>query len=178
LAVLSVSVEAVRALIEEMGDPEHLTVANDNAPGQIILSGTSDLLARFAERAAAQKMGRCKKLSVSGPWHSPLMKEARATFEEWIADVSFLPPAKDLVLNATGRAEADPETIRHLISRQLTSPVLWRTCMATLVRMGPDRLLEIGPGRVLSGLARLNGLGGDLRVFNINNLRGIKRVCE
>lgn len=178
LAVLSVPVDDVRALLKEMGDPDQLTVANDNAPGQLILSGASDMLAQFAERAAAQKMGRCKRLSVSGPWHSPLMKDARVAFEEWIAGVPFLPPANDLLLNATGQTETEPEEIRHLISRQLTSPVLWRNCMATLAQMGPDRLLEIGPGRVLSGLARLNGLGGDLRVFNINNLRGIKRVCE
>jgi len=121
---------------------------------------------------AARGLGRCKTLAVAGPWHSPLMSGARLEFERWIEAMDFHPPKIPIVLNATGAPESDPPTIRQRIAGQLASPVLWRDCMSRLKRMDVGLLLEVGPGRVLSGLARVNGFGGETRIFNINNLRG------
>ncbi|MEI6148231.1 MAG: ACP S-malonyltransferase [bacterium] len=178
LAVLSVPLETVQEVLAEIGEPDRLTVANDNAPDQVVLSGDSDLLRQFSDRLAARRLGRCRSLPVAGPWHSPLMEPARQAFEHWIAKIDFLAPKIPFILNATGAVENDPQKIRQLITGQLTAPVLWRDCMNLLKRMEVGLLLEVGPGRVLSGLARVNGLGGETRIFNLNNLRGLAHYRE
>lgn len=173
LAVLAVPVETVRELLAELNEPERITVANENGPDQVIVSGADELLKQLAHLVAARKLGRCKELPVAGPWHSPLMSGARHKFENWIQAVDFRPPKIQPILNATGAVEHDPQKIRQLISGQLTAPVRWGACMHTLKQMGVGLLMEVGPGRVLSGLARINGVGGETRIFNINNLRGL-----
>ena len=178
LAVLSVPSETVKDLLAEIGEPDRITVANENAPDQVVVSGASDLLRQFADLVTARRLGRCRALSVAGPWHSPLMSRARLEFEHWIQAFNLRPPQTPLILNATGALESDPRRIRQLTSQQLTSPVLWRDCMSTLKRMDVGTLLEVGPGRVLSGLARVNDFGDETRIFNINNLRGLAHYRE
>jgi len=178
LAVLSVPLETVEGLIAEISSPGRITLANDNAPGQVVISAAAELLDQFSNLVASRRLGRCKRLSVSGPWHTPLMSRAQHEFEEWIATIAFASPSAQLVLNATGGVESDPQRIKQHISSQLTSPVRWRECVNTLKRMDLDAILEVGPGRVLSGLVRLNGLAGEKRVFNINNLRGLAHYRE
>ena len=178
LAVLSVPLETVDELLAEIGEPDRITVANDNAPDQVIISGSIDLLTQFSDHMIARGLGRCRSLPVAGPWHCPLMSQARLEFEHWIEAIDFLAPNTPIILNATGAAESDPQRIRQLISGQLTAPVRWRDCMNQLKRMEVNLLLEVGPGRVLSGLARANGLAGETRIFNINNLRGLAHYRE
>jgi [acyl-carrier-protein] S-malonyltransferase len=175
-AVLSVAREDLERLVEELGDRGKIAVANDNAPGQIVISGRAEQLKQVSDAIKERRMGRCRELAVSGAWHGPWMAPARKSFEEWIEAVEFSPPRLPLILNATGEREDDPVRIKELISRELTSPVLWRQCMDKLLQMGVDTLLEVGPGRVLAGLARLNGFGAGSQVFNVNNLQGV-RAC-
>ncbi|MBC8453749.1 ACP S-malonyltransferase, partial [PVC group bacterium] len=98
---------------------------------------------------------------------------AQETFEDWIKQTAFKSPSRQLILNATGKVESEPDNIKQLISHQLTSPVRWRDCVNTLKEMNLTDILEVGPGRVLSGLVRLNHISGSTRIFNINNLRGL-----
>jgi len=157
--------------------PDHGAVlANDNAPTQIVLSGDRAGLERCATFITREQLGRCRSLTVAGPWHSPMMKEARAQFESALQPFSFRPPRAVLLLNASATRESDPARIRSLIVELIAGPVLWRSCMDRLHEMqaGVTTLFEIGPGRVLSGLARANGFGNETRVCNINNLRGVE----
>ena len=85
----------------------------------------------------------------------------------------FKKPQTELILNATAKTEAHPSTIKHLVTWQLTSPVYWRECMETCLDMNVDTVLEIGSGRILSGLIRVNGFPKTTRVYKINNLRGV-----
>ena len=178
LAVLSVALAQVEELLAEFDEGDRITMANDNADGQVVVSGDSEALRSFASLVSSRKLGRCKPLAVAGPWHSPFMASAQSEFEAWIEKNTFSPPSIPLILNSTGTVENDPQSIKKLISRQLTSPVRWRQSMQTLRGLGVDTLFEIGPGRILSGLARANGLSGYVRVFNINNLRGLAHYRE
>ena len=178
MAVLRVPLEIVTELIEEVAASGGITLANDNAPDQVVLSGAVEQLKQLSILVASRRLGRCRQLPVSGPWHGPQMSSARQGFEEWISSVDFRSPVRVLILNATGEAETCPREIRRSVSRQLTSPVLWRDCMNTLRGMNIGTLLEVGPGRVLSGLARVNGFAGVTRIFNINNLRGLTHYRE
>jgi len=174
LAVMFMPLEQVESLLEEINEPNGLVLANDNAPDQIVLSGRNDLLEKFASIIAERHLGKSKRVNVIGPWHSPYMCAARFEFEEWAENYRFKKPSTSIVLNATAKTESHPSTIKHLVTWQLTSPVFWRESMNMIREMGVDTFYEIGPGRVLSGIARVNGFKKETVIFNINNLRGIE----
>lgn len=174
MAVLFVSLEIVEKLLHKINEPDLIALANDNAPNQIVLSGDIDVLKRFEEIIRQEKFGKCRKIIVSGPWHSHFMKSARKEYEVWVESVNFEKPHTDIILNATAKTESHPTTIKHLVIWQLTSPVFWRESMDMCKNMGVDTFYEIGSGRVLSGLIRVNGFPKKTTVYNINNMRGIE----
>jgi [acyl-carrier-protein] S-malonyltransferase len=178
LAVMFMPLEQVESLLDEIGEEQALVLANDNAPDQIVLSGRSDLLDKFASLIAERRLGKSKRVNVVGPWHSPYMRNARYEFENWAENCKFLKPSTCIVLNATAKTETHPSTIKHLVTWQLTSPVFWRESMDLIRSEGVDTLYEIGPGRVLSGIARVNGFKKETNIYNINNLRGIESALS
>jgi [acyl-carrier-protein] S-malonyltransferase len=117
-------------------------------------------------------------LPVAGPWHSPFLGDVRREFARAVESVSFRPPSVPVIFNLTARSESDPGRIRGLITGILAEPVRWREGMAQLRQLGARELFEIGPGRVLAGLARANGFGDDTAVWSINNLRGVARAAD
>jgi len=162
----------LRWLAEEV--PDHGTVlANDNAPAQIVVSGHRVHLEKCAVFVTREQLGRCRPLAVAGPWHSPMMDEARERFGSALRPFAFQSPCCPLVLNASATLESDPARIRSLVVEVIARPVLWRLCMARLQPPPARALFEIGPGRVLAGLARLNGFGPETHIYNVNNLRGV-----
>jgi [acyl-carrier-protein] S-malonyltransferase len=174
LAVLSPQRTEVLTLLSGLLQTGQVSLANDNAPGQMVFSGASAGLAAAAEILSQAKLGPCKRLPVSGPWHSHWMAQASEEFATWLAGMAFKKPRIPVLMNTSAATEVEPETIRRLVVRSLTEPVQWRSCMERLKEMRALELFEVGPGRVLSGLARANGFGGDTRVCNINNLRGVE----
>jgi [acyl-carrier-protein] S-malonyltransferase len=178
MAVLFTPLDIVERILQEMNEPNMIALANDNAPDQVVLSGDRGALERFSEKCKAANGGKCKHLVVSGPWHSHFMKSAREQFEMWAELIAFKKPHTPLILNAIAKPEAHPSTIKHVVTWQLTSPVFWRECMETVKGMEIDTIIEIGPGRVLSGLVRVNGFAKTTAVHNVNNLRGVDLVVE
>jgi [acyl-carrier-protein] S-malonyltransferase len=180
MAVLFVALDTVNELIAGMnalsGLPDRIVLANDNAPDQIIVSGDEQTLKEFSARLGERGLGKCKSILVSGPWHSPFMLGACELFKTWVATIPFSAPSVSLMLNGTARCETDPEVIRQLVSDQLVRPVQWRLCMEAVRTMRPGALLEIGPGRILSGLVRVNGFPRKTIVYNVNNLAGLQRA--
>jgi [acyl-carrier-protein] S-malonyltransferase len=155
-----------------------VTLANDNAPTQVVLSGERSALAACAEFIASEKLGRCRLLAVSGPWHSPFMAEAAAQFETWLQQIPMNPPRVPMLLNATAARADTVANIRSQISSVLAKPVRWTGCMTALRAMNPRCLFEIGPGRVLAGLARANGFADSARIRHVNNLRGVESAAQ
>ncbi len=178
LAVLFVPLNTVEDILSKIDEPNCISLANDNAPKQIVLSGSCKTLDRFVEYIKSERLGKCRKIIVSGPWHSHFINSARQKFEKWVKTKIYKTPHTDLILNATAKTEKHPSTIKHLSIYQLTSPVFWRESMETCKNMGINTFLEIGPGRVLSGLLRVNGFTRSTNVFNINNLKGVKSAVE
>ena len=173
-AVISSEREAVLQLLAQKFADGQLVLANDNTPNQIVLSGETAALEQFAALVTAEKLGQCRRLAVAGPWHSPLMAQAQQEFSSWLDTVKFHAPKVPVIFNVTAATETDPQRIRQLITRNLVEPVLWRMAMDSLLGAAKLALFEIGPGRVLSGLARANGFGDATKIFNINNLRGVE----
>jgi len=157
----------------KLADRPDAVLANDNAPHQFVLSGSLDALEDIGRRLTTARLGRAQMLPVDGPWHSPYLTGARDAFAAWATGIHFRPPTVPLIPNATGKPTMDPAQIKQCVTDILAGPVRWRSCMETLCAMRPRQLFEIGPGRILAGLARANGLGDDVRVFSVNNLRGV-----
>ena len=133
---------------------EGVWVANDNAPGQIVISGASEAL--VAATAALKQAGARKVvvLAVSGPFHSPLMEPARAAFAELLMGAEFADARFPVLQNTDPTPETSGERIRERLIGQITSPVRWTETVAALRALGATTLIEAGPGAVLAGLAK------------------------
>lgn len=128
--------------------------ANYNAPGQIVISGDVEAVGAARERALEAGAKRAVALNVSGAFHSPLMIEAREGLADALQGIRVLDPGFPVVANAEALPVTDGVRARELLVEQLTSPVRWVECVETMGGMRPDLWLEVGPGKVLTGLMR------------------------
>jgi [acyl-carrier-protein] S-malonyltransferase len=154
-AVIGLDPEAVQAACASVSVEGCVVVpANYNAPGQIVISG--DVAAVESAMTAATELGARKviPLSVSGAFHSPLMESARAGLAEAIADVELADPTFPVVANASAMEVSTASEARARLVQQLTSPVRWVESVETIAASDPDSWIEVGPGRVLSGLLK------------------------
>lgn len=153
-AIIGLSDAEVRALCDEVSKAHGtLTAANFNSPGQVVVSGTQEAIA--AVRAAAKERGvRAIPLAVSGPFHSPLMREAATVFAECLAEVPIAAPAVPVIPNVTADPTTDPALLRDALERQITGAVQWVRTVYAMRNLGIQRFVEIGPGNVLVGLVQ------------------------
>lgn len=128
------------------------TVGNDNAPGQVVISGARDAVERAVEIAKARGIRRAVMLQVSAPFHCPLMAPAAGIMEEALSAATLRMPCVPLVANVTASAVVDPADIRRLLVEQVTGVVRWRESIEYLKAQGVARVVEIGAGKVLTGL--------------------------
>jgi [acyl-carrier-protein] S-malonyltransferase len=152
VSVIGLDRNAVMEVVAACKDSGVLTAANFNSPLQVVLSGTAgsvDCAATLAEERGARRVIR---LAVSGAFHSPLMEPAAATLREELADTEVRKPSTPVVSNVSARPVSSAEEVRDLLALQLTSPVLWVDSMRYLIGEGMTEAVEVGPGRVLSGL--------------------------
>ena len=129
-------------------------VANYNAPGQVVVAGTAEAVATVAVIARELGARKILPIPVSGAFHTPLMAPARSALRKAIGDAAFMAPEIPVVANVDARTHSDPAEWPSLLSAQLCSPVRWRQTLETLSGLGARTLVEVGPGGVLSGLAR------------------------
>jgi [acyl-carrier-protein] S-malonyltransferase len=135
---------------QEIADASQLTVANDNSPMQIVLSGAKANIPAALE--AAKGMGlRAMELDVTGAFHSPMMAAAVPEFERALAEVAFREPVTTVISAVTARPFSDP---RRELADALTQPVRWREVLLAMHERGARRFVDVGPGRVLTGLAK------------------------
>jgi [acyl-carrier-protein] S-malonyltransferase len=133
---------------------EYVGIANDNCPGQIVISGTVGALEQAMAQAQEQGAKVVKRLAVSIAAHSPLMAEAAAEFRRVLEATPFQSPFVPVVANATAGPLTDPTEIREAVAKQLTSPVYWTDSMRWIIARGATRFVEVGPKDVLSGLMK------------------------
>ncbi len=129
-------------------------VANDNAPGQVVISGTMDALARAGEIAKAKGIKRAMPLAVSAPFHSPLMQPAADRMAEELAKVTIRPLSVPVLANVTAKEAANPDHVRQLLIEQVTSRVRWRESIAALRDLTVDTTVEFGGNKVLTGMVK------------------------
>jgi [acyl-carrier-protein] S-malonyltransferase len=175
-SVLGLSREGVEMAVDKAAQGDVLAVANDNAPGNVVVSGQWPALERLP--AAAKELGakRVMPLNVGGAFHSPLMAPAVDDFWPHLASAPLADPEVPLVANATADVVTSAAQLRDLLARQLTGPVRWVETVRRLVALGVDTFVEVGPGTVLSGLVRRSADG--VRVLNAADAAGVQAVAD
>lgn len=153
-AILGLDFDKVAAVAAEAAQGEVCDIANDNAPGQVVVSGNAAAVERACEIAKREGAMRAILLTVSAPFHCSLIASAADAMREALAGVEVRAPKVPLVANVTAAPVADPAEIRALLVKQVTSTVRWRESVAFMAEQGVTRLVEVGTGKVLSGLTK------------------------
>jgi [acyl-carrier-protein] S-malonyltransferase len=174
-AVLGISSESAASAVDALSS-QGVFVANFNSPTQVVVSGTALGLSHAEQALKAAGARRVVKLQVSGPFHSPLMEQARADFEKVLSSFVFSDPRLPVYSNVTGRRIVSGAEARGLCVTQLVSPVRWVAEEQALFAGGYDRFYETGPGTVLTGLLR--ALSPEARCAAVGTLEGMKKALE
>ena len=148
---------AAREAVEQAPPAEEnpvCVVANDNAPGQVVISGTKAAVERAGEIAKSKGAKRAMMLNVSAPFHSPLMQPAADKMREALAAVTIRPPVVPVVANVTAAETVEPDSIRRLLVEQVTGRVRWRESVLAFRPLGVEWTVEAGGGKVLTGMVK------------------------
>ena len=173
LAVLGVETDELKNLINENSNKIKCYLANDNSKGQSILSGRNDELEKFSLVLKEKKIKNIK-LPVSAPFHCELMRSATSKMQTVINNQSFSDPKYKVVSNVTAKEYTENNQIKKLLVQQIESPVRWRESIEYMVANGTTTFVEIGPGKVLSGL--IKRINKDVKVLNIESVEDIQAI--
>lgn len=172
MSVIGMEDEIVEAACAEAGAAGVVVPANYNSPGQLVISGSVAGTARAAELLRARGARRVLPLAVSGAFHSPLMASAAARLEQALAATAVASPAITVYANVTAAPVAGPDEIRESLARQVSSPVRWAQAMKRMVADGYGQFVEVGPGKVLTGL--MKRIAPEASVTNVSSLDVLK----
>ena len=153
-ALIGAELDQATEIAEAAADGQVCAPANDNAPGQVVVSGHREAVERAVEIAQERGIRRCVMLPVSAPFHCDLMAPAADAMKEALGEVEVRRPVVPVVANVTAAPADNPDEIRDLLVRQVTGMVRWRECVLSLKGEDVDTLVELGAGKVLTGLAR------------------------
>jgi [acyl-carrier-protein] S-malonyltransferase len=155
-ALLGLDYDAARAVADEAAEGKVCQAANDNAPGQVVVSGHKAAVERACAIAKTKGAKRAVLLTVSAPFHCALMRPAAEKMAEALAAVAMAAPAVPVVANVTATPLTDPADIRKRLVEQVTGTVRWRECMVAMAALGVEVFCEVGAGKVLTGLVKRN----------------------
>ncbi len=173
IAILGMSIEQINELIKKIKIKKACEIANDNAFGQTIISGDKESINLLQERLKENKK-KFIPLNVSAPFHCSLMKPAAEHMAEKINSIVFKKPNIDIVSNVSSKPENDPNTIKKLLINQICSTVRWRESIINMSEKKVTDYIEIGPGKVLSGMVKRTLK--DINCFSINSINDIKKI--
>ena len=171
LAVLGADIENIKNLLDENKKKYECFLANDNSKGQVVLSGKNQDLNLLVEDLNKNSI-KSIKLSVSAPFHCKLMSPSTEIMKPKINQLTFNIPQNSIVSNVTAKETKDPYEIKDLLIRQIESPVKWRESILYMANKGVKKFVEIGPGKILSGL--IKRIDRNLELISVNDIDDIK----
>jgi len=171
-AVLGIDGEAVEKIC---GETEGMvTVANYNCPGQVVITGAETAVALAGQKLLAAGARKCIPLKVSGPFHSPMLKEAGDKLGEVLRDIVIRDIQIPYLSNVTADYVTDKAAVKDLLIRQVYSPVKWQQSMERMLADGVDTFIEIGPGKTLSGFVKK--INREVKVINIEKITDLDKL--
>ena len=171
IAILGVEINEINKMLKENEDKFLCYIANDNSSGQTVLSGRIDSIEKLAEELTSRNI-RFVKLPVSAPFHCPLMSKATEQMKQKILDTEFKDPKVDIVSNVTANPVNNSKEIKKLLIDQIENPVRWRESIENIVKLGINNFIEIGPGKVLSGL--IKRIDRNVKTNQVNSILDLK----
>ena len=173
VAVLGSDIEQIEKIIKENKNKYECFIANDNSNGQLVVSGNINNIDKFILDLKSNSIKNIK-LSVSAPFHCKLMKKATDIMTKEITKLEFKDPKNILISNVTGKEVTSSSLLKDLLIKQIESRVRWRESVMLMVNKGVNKFIEIGPGKVLSGL--IKRIDKNVKVSAINNEEDIKLI--
>lgn len=175
-AIIGLADEAINTACETSAGEEVVAAVNFNSPGQVVIAGHAGAVERAIVACKEAGAKRALPLPVSAPFHTSLMKPAADQLSAQIEATEFSSPVVPIVHNVNGKTESDPATIKALMIEQIYTPVLWVDCTKALVEAGIVRVVECGPGKVLSGLCRR--VDKSLSAFSTDTPSDLEKTLE
>lgn len=172
-AVLGMKNEAVEEAVESI---EGVSVANYNCPGQLVITGWKESVDKAADVLKAAGAKRVLSLNVSGPFHSPLLKEAGEKLGSVLENITLSPLEIPYVTNVTAKYVTDISETKALLTAQVASSVRWQQSIEEMIENGTDTFVEIGPGRTLTGFLRK--ISRDVKSYNVSTLEDVEKVVS
>ena len=173
LAVLGSEIDKIDEIINLNSKNFSCYIANDNSPGQIVVSGYLKDLDLFSSELKKQNIKNIK-LPVSAPFHCKLMQPAKTVMEKEIKQVEFKIPNNPIYSNVTALASSNPDELKKLLIEQIEKPVRWRETIINMIKNDIQKFIEIGPGKVLSGL--IKRIDRNKEIIQVNNIQDIKNL--
>jgi len=173
LAVLGSEIEKINEIINLNEDKFKCYVANDNSIGQVVVSGNINDLNKLSEELKKYKIKNIK-LPVSAPFHCELMKSATEKMREEITKTEFKKPEINIISNVTAQQINEPNDIKRLLIEQIEKPVRWREIVINMIDSKVEKFIEIGPGKVLSGLVKR--INSNVKLIQINDLEDLNNL--
>ncbi len=173
VAVLGVEIEEINNLLEENKNNYKCYIANDNSNGQIVLSGLNSDINKFIDTLKIKKIKNVK-LPVSAPFHCKLMDKATSIMSDKINYTNFKKPKNVIISNVTASETREIDKIKDLLIKQIESPVRWRESVIYMIKNGVTNFIEIGPGKVLSGLVKR--IDKTIDVNTVNKLEDLSNI--
>ena len=175
LAILGVEIDKIKNLFIEFQNQFQCYIANDNSVGQIVVSGTKNSLNLFSIELKKRNI-KFIPLSVSAPFHCPLMKNATEFMKNKILNTNFKNPRIEIISNVLAKPVQNSEEIKNLLIQQIEKPVRWRESVKNMIEAGVNKFIEVGPGKVLSGL--IKRIDRNIKLNQVNNLIDIKNLTN
>ena len=173
VAVLGIDIKDINNLLEENQNNYKCYIANDNSNGQIVLSGLNSDVDKFIDTLKSKKIKNVK-LPVSAPFHCKLMNKATYIMREKIKNTNFEKPKNCIISNVTATETQEVDKIKDLLIKQIESPVRWRESVIYMIKNGVTNFIEIGPGKVLSGLVKR--IDKTINVNTVNKFEDLKDI--
>ena len=173
-AVLGMDGEKIAEICEEITGI--VSVANYNCPGQVVITGEKEAVDEAVEHLKATGAKRCIPLQVSGPFHSPMLKEAGEKLGNVLEEITIRDISIPYLTNVTADYVTEKEKIKELLKKQVYSPVRWQQSVERMIADGVDTFIEIGPGKTLAGFMRK--INREVKVLHVNTWNDVEKVIE
>ena len=173
VAILGEDIKKINELIENNKSKSECFLANDNSNGQVVISGKSKNLDELITQLKKLNIKNIK-LPVSAPFHCTLMYPATQIMKKEIMNIEFSKPNIEIVSNVNAKSTKNPEEIKKLLIEQIEKPVLWRESIINMINSGTKKFIEIGPGKILSGLVKR--IDRNIELIQLNNINDINKL--
>ena len=173
VAVLGENIDKVQEIIQKNKNNFNCFLANDNSNGQVVISGRLNDLEKLTIELKKLNIKNIK-LPVSAPFHCMLMSPATKIMDKHLNNAKFSTPKNMIVSNVTAEPTNDPKKIKNLLIEQIEKPVRWRESIVNMINLGCDKFIEIGPGKVLSGLVKR--INRNVKLIPINNIDDLENL--